>query len=94
MDALAAATMDLFSQILASEAGNLALKVLSTGGVYLAGGMPTHVLPLLKGSAFPATFAAKGRLTDALKRMPMRVVTIRAALLGSTHHGIASLTAK
>lgn len=93
MDALAAATMDLFSQILASEAGNLALKVLSTG-VYLAGGMPPHVLPLLKGSAFLATFAAKGRLTDALKRMPMRVVTTRAALLGATHHGIASLTAK
>jgi glucokinase len=90
---LAAATMDLFTEILAAEAGNLALKVLSTGGVYLAGGMPTHILPLLKGPAFIETFAAKGRLTEVLKRMPVHVATVQSALLGATLYGLDALGA-
>jgi len=86
---LAAATIDLFVDNLASEAGNLALKALSTGGVYLAGGMPVHVLPLLKTGSFVQTFAAKGRLSPVLKRMPVHVVTAQAPLLGATLRGLA-----
>jgi len=88
---LAAATMDLFVDNLAAEAGNLALKALSTGGVFLAGGMPLHVLPLLRTGAFMETFAAKGRLSAVLKRMPVHVVTAQAPLLGATLRGMAML---
>jgi glucokinase len=89
---LAAATMDLFLDNLAGEAGNLALKVMSTGGVYLAGGMPIHVLPLLKRGSFVERFAAKGRLSAVVKRMPVHVVTAQAPLLGATLRGMASLS--
>jgi glucokinase len=88
---LAAAAIDLFVENLASETGNLALKVLSTGGVYLAGGMPLHVLPLLKTGSFVETFAAKGRMSAVLKRMPVHVVTVQAPLLGATLRGMATL---
>src|SRR5213593_260830 len=47
--ALCATTLDILVAILGDEAGNLALKVLATGGVYLAGGITTHILPVLEG---------------------------------------------
>src|SRR5262249_9681135 len=58
---LAAAALDLFVAALADEAGNLALKVWSTGGVYLAGGIPRRVLPKLTDGRFMQTFRNKGR---------------------------------
>ena len=88
---LAAATMDLFLDNLAGEAGNLALKIMSTAGVYLAGGMPIHLLPLLRRGGFVERFAAKGRLSAVVKRMPVHVVTVQAPLLGATLRGMASL---
>lgn len=90
-DALAAAALELFVQNLGSEAGNLALKVLSTGGVYLAGGMPLRVGPLLKGRSFLDAFASKGRLSGLLGRMPVRVVTAPAALLGAAAFGMQAV---
>jgi glucokinase len=91
---LAAAAIDLFIENLASEAGNLALKTFSTGGVYFAGGMPIHVLPLLKNGTFIETFAAKGRLSSVLKQMPVHVVMINAAILGAAVHGMAALASR
>src|SRR5215510_5314337 len=58
---LCLATVDLLASILASEAGNLALKVLATGGVYLAGGIALHLLTLLQTPQFVKTFIRKGR---------------------------------
>jgi glucokinase len=90
---LAAATLALFVEILAGEAGNLALKVLATGGVYLAGGMPARVLPLLAGGKFMPAFCDKGRLAEVLRRMPVHVVTAPAALLGAARHGLDQMAA-
>jgi glucokinase len=90
---LAAATLELFVEILAGEAGNLALKVLATGGVYLAGGMPARVLPLLAGGRFLSAFCDKGRLSGLLRRMPVHVVTAPAALLGAARHGLEQIAA-
>lgn len=87
-DPLASAALELFVQNLGSEAGNLALKILSTGGVYLAGGMPLRVGPLLKGRSFLDAFVSKGRFSDLLSRMPVRVVTAPAALLGAAAFGM------
>ncbi|MGB3700021.1 MAG: glucokinase [Anaerolineales bacterium] len=68
-------TMDLFVSILGSEAGNLALKILATGGIYLGGGIPRRVLPLLRGETFKQGFLDKGRFTDMLTRVPVYVIT-------------------
>ena len=89
---LCLATVDLLASILASEAGNLALKVLATGGVYLAGGIALHALPLLQTPQFVETFAKKGRFKDLMERMPIHIITTRAALLGAATFGLKSLS--
>jgi glucokinase len=87
---LCAATVGTFVSILASEAGNLALKVLATGGIYLAGGVALHVLPLLQRPAFMESFTRKGRFVDLMKRIPVHVILSRAALLGAAAYGLQS----
>ncbi len=87
-DPLSRAALDLFISILGSEAGNLALKVLSLGGVYLAGGIPPRVRPALSGGRFLQAFVAKGRMSAMLGRMPVYVVTLSATLLGAAHRGL------
>lgn len=88
---LCLATVDLLVSILASEAGNLALKVLATGGVYLAGGIALHLVKLLQEPRFVQTFTSKGRFKDLMERMPVRIITTRAALLGAATFGLRSL---
>ena len=80
--------------ILGAEAGNLALKVLSTGGVYLAGGIPSRILPVLEEGRFMRAFAAKGRFHDLLSRIPVYAVALRAALLGAAHRGLELAAAR
>ena len=83
-------TIDVLVSILASEAGNLALKVLATGGVYLAGGVAFHLLDVLKEPQFMHTFARKGRFKDLMERIPVHVITARAALVGAASFGLES----
>jgi glucokinase len=85
---LCAATLDIFIDIFGAEAGNLALKVLATGGVYLAGGIPPRILPALREGRFMQAFLRKGRLSDVLRLMPVRVILSRAALLGIANYGL------
>jgi glucokinase len=83
-DPLALATMRLFIAILGAEAGNLVLKVLATGGVYIGGGIPPRVLPLFEDGAFLRAFTAKGRFSELLARVPVHVILHpEAALLGA-----------
>ena len=85
------ATLNLFVSILASEAGNLALTVLSTGGVYLSGGIPLRILPYLQREIFLQRFADKGRFTEFLHRVPIRVVTHpHYALMGAACHSCSA----
>lgn len=90
---LAATTLKTFVSVLGDEAANLALKVLATGGVYLAGGIPAHLLPELTNGQFMHAFLNKGRLSDLLASMPVHVVTARAALLGAALHGLEQMRA-
>lgn len=88
---LCAATLQIFVAILGAEAGNLALKVLATGGVYLAGGIPKQVLPLLEDGRFMQAFVDKGRFADLLRDIPIHATVSRAALLGAVLYGFDHL---
>lgn len=85
---LCAATIDLFLSILASEAGNLALKFLATGGVYLAGGVAVHTLRLIQEPVFLHRFQRKGRFTELMERIPIHVVVAPAGLMGAATRGL------
>jgi glucokinase len=86
---LCVATLDTFVSILGAEAGNLALKVLATGGVYLGGGIPPRILPALEGPNFMQALTKKGRFSDLLARVPVHVIlNPKSALLGAACHGL------
>jgi glucokinase len=85
---LCRATVELFVSILAAEAGNLAVKVLATGGIYLAGGLPLHVLPLLHTDHFVEVFKSKGRFSHLLADVPIYVVLHRTALMGAARYAL------
>jgi glucokinase len=91
-DLLSRAALELMVSILGSEAGNLALKVLSTGGLYLAGGIPQRILPALEDGKFMRAFVTKGRMSELLARIPVWVVALHAALLGAAHRGLELAT--
>lgn len=81
-------TMELFVSILGSEAGNLALKVLATGGIYLGGGIPRRIMPLLRRELFRSAFTNKGRFAKMLCDVPVYVITHpQAGVFGAACHG-------
>lgn len=67
-------TMDLFFRLYGREAGNMALKHMALGGVFLGGGIAPKNLELLRRSAFLAGFFDKGRLEPLMRAMPVRVI--------------------
>ncbi len=72
---VALSVMKSFWKLLAAEAGNMALKTFSTGGVILAGGIPEKVFPFLDKAAFMESFTAKGRYRDLLSKIPVRIAS-------------------
>lgn len=88
---LCVSTVRLFAAILGAEAGNLALKTLAAGGVYLGGGIVPRIIPVLEEGGFLAAFRRKGRMADLLSRMPVyAIVEPRAALIGAADRGLAA----
>lgn len=86
---IAVATLDLFLDILADEASNLALKVLATGGVYLGGGIPPRILPQLQQPRFLDTFSRKGRFSGLMQKMPVHVIrNPKSALYGAAYYAV------
>jgi glucokinase len=82
-DALCAETMHRFIGLYGAEAGNLALKAMSSGGLYIGGGIAPKILPLLESGTFLDAFFDKGRMRPLLEAMPLRVIlNDRAALYG------------
>jgi len=83
-DPLSVKTLDLFARVYGTAAGNLALTVLATGGVYVTGGIAPRIVQRLASGAFMDAFRAKGRLSDVVERMPVRVIlTGDVALYGA-----------
>jgi glucokinase len=82
--------LDMFVSAYGAEAGNLALKVLSVGGVYIGGGIAPRILEKLKDGTFMKAFTDKGRLSQLLINMPVRIILeSRAALLGAAAYAEA-----
>jgi len=84
-----AAAIDTVVSIMGSEAGNLALKVLAVGGVYLAGGIPVHVTPVLKSPRFLQAFRHKGRFAEVMNRIPVHLMVSQVGLAGAAAYGLS-----
>jgi glucokinase len=83
-DALCSQALDLFVEIYGAAAGNLALKLMAVGGIYLGGGIAPKILARLRDGRFMDAFADKGRFRELLERVPVRVIlNDRTALLGA-----------
>jgi glucokinase len=90
-DPLCLETLDLFLLLFGREAGNHALKLMATGGVYLGGGITPRVLSRLKSSRFLEAFFDKGRMRPLMEAMPVRVIlNEKAALLGALYYAISN----
>jgi glucokinase len=77
-------TLEIFASAYGAEAGNLALKILASGGIYLGGGIAPKILKTMRSGTFMQAFYDKGRLSHLLEKMPVRVILeSRAALMGA-----------
>jgi glucokinase len=97
-DELCVRALDMMVSIYGAEAGNLALKLLATGGIYVGGGIAPRILEKLRAGPFLEALDAKGRFSELLSRIPVHVIlNDRTALLGAArlargeepglHHG-------
>jgi glucokinase len=83
-------TLDMFASAYGAEAGNLALKVLSVGGLYVGGGIAPRILEKLKDGTFMKAFVDKGRISQLLVNIPVRVILeSRTALMGAAAYAEA-----
>ena len=64
----------MFVEAYGAEAGNLALRTVATGGVYIGGGIAPKILPALESGAFLSAFRAKAPFTPMLDAMPVKVI--------------------
>lgn len=84
---LCVAALELFASIYGAEAGNLALKCLAVGGVFVGGGIAPKILPVLQRGGFMQAFTDKGRFADLLRSLEVRVaLNPRAPLLGAAYY--------
>jgi glucokinase len=83
--------LDLWTEAYGAEAGNLALRTLAFGGVYVAGGIVSKILPKMEDGTFFRSFCEKTKLAPVLARIPIYVVLKEdAPLWGAAYEAIAS----
>ncbi len=77
----------LFSSILGAEAGNLVLKTMATGGIFLAGGIPSRIIPYLNSRVFLNSFFDKGVMREMMPDVPIHIITNPdTAILGAAEY--------
>jgi len=87
-DALATQALDLLCELYRAEAGNMALRCLTSGGIYLGGGIAPKILPALR-RRFVRGYLDKGRFAALLRDIPVHVsLEPRTALLGAAHFAV------
>ena len=85
--------LDLFVSAYGAEAGNLALKVLSLGGIYIGGGIAPKIIEVLQRGEFMKAFTDKGRMSALLEQIPVHIILeSRAALIGAASYAEARAT--
>ena len=86
---MCAKTVEMFVSILGSAAGNLALTVMSTRGVFIGGGIPPRIIPALDNGRFMKSFSRKGRMAAFLKKVPVHIIlNPRLPLIGAACLGV------
>ena len=86
------ATLDLWVSIYGSEAGNLALRCMARGGVYVAGGIATKILPKMTDGTFVTAAQQKEKMTDFLSLVPIHIVLNEdCPLLGAANEALKTL---
>jgi len=84
--------LDIFVSVYGAEAGNLALKLLATGGVFLSGGIAARILPRLQGPAFLQSFISKGRMQPLLEKIAVKVVNNdQVGVIGAARYAVARM---
>lgn len=82
-------TLDIFLSFYGRVAGNLALQVLARGGVYVGGGIAPKILPAIKNGLFMKSFLSKGRFSDFMVKVPVKVILDdRVSLSGAAHYAL------
>jgi len=91
---LCVAALDLFASLLGAESGNLALRALARGGIYLCGGIAPKIQRKLTDGKFMSAFVDKGRMREFLEDIPVRIVlNDQTALLGAAAFAMLNGTA-
>ncbi len=86
-DPLCAEAVRLFVEIYGAEAGNLALKSLATGGIFIGGGIAPKILPAMQDGQFMRAFKAKGRFLPLLDKIPVKLsLNPRTPLMGAINY--------
>jgi len=87
--------LEIFIRILGAEAGNLALRALALGGIYLGGGIPPKILPQLQEGTFLQSFINKGRFAAMLEQIPVYVIlNERSPLEGAAWYALKQATGR
>lgn len=87
---ICATTLDIFASVYGAEAGNVALKVLALGGMYLGGGIAPKILKTMENGRFMQAFLDKGRMSPLLQAVPVRIILDdTCALLGAAAYAEA-----
>jgi glucokinase len=86
-------SLDIFVSVYGAEAGNLALKMLATGGVFLSGGIAGRILPRLQGPAFFHSFVSKGRMQPLLEKIAVKVVNNdQVGVIGAARYAVEQMS--
>lgn len=88
---LCQATLNMFVSILGAEAGNLVLRMMASGGIYIGGGIPPRIISALQRGPFMEAFRHKGRMSWLMEEIPVHLIlNHRAALMGAARYGLWS----